>query len=205
MKKIFVTSIVLGLFVLFTNNAFALLVYGQDIIAAPASVYNDAPGAENNHQQGFNEMQNVVLEFDIDVDEGIITAGTVVNSHMIFLNTPETDIVTTDPDVQWIFDGIILGVMSDNYGVMEAATNSILGAPGTLYPGSFNDRGLELTGVNNPDSYTVSGNSIIITMSVNEPGDWIRVITAPVPVPGSFLLLGSAMIGFAGFRRLKFS
>ena len=55
-------------------------------------------------------------------------------------------------EVEWVFDGLILGIMSDRRGEMEAASSFELGAPGTNYtvrsPGSgpaapFNARGLE--------------------------------------------------------------
>ena len=66
------------------GSAHALLLTGQDIIAAPASTADDSPGAENTHQQGFNEMQNVYLTGDLAVDGGNILADTWVSSHMIF-------------------------------------------------------------------------------------------------------------------------
>ena len=82
----------------------------QRIIPAPPSVVDDKPGAENTYQQGFNEVQNFTLPRDISVNSGsYIPAGTVVNSHMIFLNTNGTRRVD-DINVEWVFDGKILGV-----------------------------------------------------------------------------------------------
>ncbi|MBK7929710.1 MAG: hypothetical protein IPJ98_20185 [Bryobacterales bacterium] len=59
------------------------------IIAAPASVVDDAPGATNCAQQGFDEQQGLLLAANLDTDawHKQHLAGTVVNSHMIFLNT----------------------------------------------------------------------------------------------------------------------
>ena len=62
----------------------------QDIIAAPQFAIDDNPGAENYHMQAFDEAQDVILPRDIEVDDGFLTAGTAVSSHMIFLNTPGT-------------------------------------------------------------------------------------------------------------------
>lgn len=148
-----------------------------DIIAAPASVIDDAPGAENDHQQAFTESTSVTLPSDVAVDGGTIAAGTVVDSHMIFLNTPDSGL--TFDEQNWSFDGPIIGVMSDQPGALEVASSGILGSTTTIYPAApFGARGLE-TGPNNffKDSYTFNGSSINVRMFVIEPGDWIRVVT----------------------------
>ena len=182
-------------------RAEAILIGGQDIIAAPVSVVDDHPGATNDHQQAFNERQNVTLGAAITVDGGTIAAGTMVDSHMIFLNTCGTTGVT-DPGVLWTFDGTILGVMSDVGGLLEAATNSILGASGTTYPGSFDNRGLE-----GNDGYNVAGNQITVNMHVTEPGDWIRVVTASrdpvIPEPMTLGLVGLGLAGLLARRKKR--
>lgn len=162
----------------FFNVVFAEIILGQDIILPPTSVIDDPPGAVNNHQQAFNEMQDVNLPVNVVIDGGFIAAGAIVDSHMIFLNTEGTDIVS-DKGVVWTFDGNIIGVMSDQGGTFEAATSAILGAPDTTYPGPFPARGLELGPGVNSDSYSVTANQIEVDMTVSEPGDWIRVITDP--------------------------
>jgi hypothetical protein len=149
----------------------AAVVGGPDIIAAPGSIIDDPPGATNDHQQAFEEAQGVVLSADLAVDGGSIPAGTVVNSHMIFLNTLTGS--ASDRGVLWTFDGPILGVMSDPMGSFEVDSSAFLGAPGTIYPlAAFPARGME-----GADSYVVDGNQITVSMGVSEPGDWIRVIT----------------------------
>lgn len=161
------------------------LIDGPDIIAAPADVRDDAPGAENDHQQAFNEQQNIVLTSAVDIDGGgSIAAGTLVSSHMIFLNTAGS-VFAEDLDVTWTFSDEVLGVMSNTAGTREADSSGQLGADGTIYPSAFSLRGLESN-----DGYTIVGNTIMVSMSVTEPGDWIRVVTAPTP--------GSALLGLIG-------
>lgn len=174
------------------------------IILAPANVNDDA--AYNTAQQGFNERQGVILANTLAVNGGSIAAGTVVDSHMIFLNTgPGNNTQLAEHfNVLWTFSGAILGVMSNGNGSLEVMSSSILGAVGTLYPTSpFNARGLE---GNDPscrnDCYSFTANQLKLTMRVTEPGDWIRVITASrVPEPGALALMLAAMLGFHGVRK----
>jgi hypothetical protein len=186
-----------------TSQAKAALTDGPDIIPAPDSVIDDSPGATNDHEQGFNEKQGVLLAAPLEVDDGVfIPAGTWVNSHMIFLNT-DGDTAASDVGVVWTFDGPVLGVMSKNNGSLEVASSPILGAAGTTYPAApFQARGLEAG-----DGYSVSGNTITVSMNVTEPGDWIRVVTAPTievgidikpgSFPNSFNINGNGVIPVA--------
>ncbi len=195
------TLVLIGAFFM-TTEAQALLIGGPDIISAPAFAIDDSPGAENSHQQAFNEIQGYILLADLSVDGGTILTGTTLDSHMIFLNTPGTS-RTMDWSVDWTFDGDILGVMSDGWGALEVASSSFLGALDTTYPGTLNGRGME-----GSDSYLVSGNMITVSMLVTEPGDWIRVVTtstAPVPEPSTMILMGSGLFGLVVYniRRRK--
>jgi hypothetical protein len=149
--------------------------------------------------QGFNEKQNVLLEKDLEVDFGkFIAAGTEVNSHMIFLDSVgNTDVSQT---VEWLFDGDILGIMSDAPGLLEANSNSILGAEGTEY-GSFKARGLEGGKKGERGRYTLDGNKLNLKMTVTSPGDWIRVVTKANPtqsVPEPASILGLLAVGAFG-------
>lgn len=185
MKSLFLCVGVSALLVGFAGQAKAVLVSGSDIIPAPTQVLNGA--VTNSAQQAFNERQGVLLLGDLSVDNnaeipngGTVAKGEVVDSHMIFFNiTGNPTTAIPDPNRVWKFDGPILGVMSDQDGALEFASNNLLGAAGTTYPTPpFNPpdgfRGLEVGG---PDGYSVSGSTITVDMNVSQPGDWIRVIT----------------------------
>jgi hypothetical protein len=176
---------------------------GPQIIPAPATVFDNDNTVEG--MVGFNEAQGVTLLINQAFDGGgFIPAGSVVSSHMIFLDPP-TGVGIAHPTVEWIFDAPILGVMSDFNGFLEASSSFDLGAPGTLYfgPGSppFQGRGFEPN-----DTYTIIGNTLLIQLASQDPGDWVRVVTefAPVqdiPEPSAFWLLASGLIGLGLLRR----
>ena len=146
------------------------------IIAAPPQALDSAV-ASATHMLGFDERQNVLLTQDLKVDEGVITKGTRVNSHMILYNLPDEEFGSFAAN-EWIFAGEVIAVMSDTDGTLEAASNKLLGAPGTIYP----TNNLFLRGFEENDGYEGVGTSRLrVWMSVWQPGDWIRVLTRPAP------------------------
>jgi hypothetical protein len=163
--------------------------------------------------QGFDELQNVTLPRDIQTDQGVISAGTVVDSHMIFLNRG-ADLIPEylrQCEQDWTFDGLVLGVMSDKSGTYELASTDILGLPTTVYPTGTSSSGRGLKGnygSGGPnDGYVINGNSLTVAMKVTQPGDWIRVVTSDVrevPEPSSMLLFATGLLGLARLgRKLK--
>jgi hypothetical protein len=181
------------------------------IIAAPPDVLNSA--VTNTGMQGFNEAQGVTTTVAHGVDGGgTIAVGTRVDGHMIFLNS-EGDARLGHLNTVWTFDGIILRVISGDDGLLESASSFERGAPGTNFatgPGAapFPFRGLEsFSGTGAGDGYQIpgGGTQLRVSMLVSNPGDWIRVITSPspVPVPGAAWLFASALgaLGYLGRQR----
>ena len=178
------------------------------IIAAPGDARPS--GAFNTGLQAFDEQQSYTLTSDLAVDGGIVASGQVVSSHMIFLNSGNGTTIAHGAGgngsvVSFSFDGMIVGVMSDRSGFLES-DSQFLGAAGTIYPvDPYGSRGMEMNPlVADPDWYAVAGSTIRLGMSVRVPGDWIRVVTvSAVPLPASFLLMGTALAGLGAISRRR--
>ena len=139
----------------------------------------------------FDEAQGKTLAAPVAVDAvnpgtysvfpsgtATIPAGTVVDSHLVHSDPPAgTAKVQLTGTVT--FPETILGVIGSTSGL--AATDSALGAPGTIYAGTTHWRGLEGKengGSKVPDSVTISADRHTVSFSVRTfVMDEFRVVT----------------------------
>ena len=177
------------------------------IIAPPADVLDDV--VTNTAMQGFNEAQGVTTTVNHGIDGGgFIAAGSLVSSHMIFLNSAGSSLLT-HLNVDWVFDASIIGVMSDSNGTLEAASTFELGNPATNYtatsPGSGPAAPFPARGMEGGDSYSLLNPNVLrVNMIVTEPGDWIRVVTATrVVEPASLAVFGLGLLGLGALVRRR--
>lgn len=169
-------------------------------------ISNNSPGDTSQYLY-FNESQGVTLGAALTTDQGTIAAGSIVDSHMVFLNRDDTNSGTAnlvDLDAEFTFSGRILGTMSDRNGAARMVPSDFLG--GIFTYDNFNARGLETTGTY-ADTFQIGGandTSLFAQFNVTQPGDWMRVVTvSSVPLPAGALLMASGLAGFAAMRRRK--
>ena len=168
----------------------------QFLATPPAIVGND--NQQSNNLFAFNEKANAALLVNITPDFGsALLAGQKFNSHFVFFDP--------DPFAAWhwssvTFDAPILAVLAVT--AKMNASDASFGLPSVTYltPAA---RGLET----NTDRFSVSGNTLSLDWTASDPGDYIRVLTAPVPEPATWamMLLGFGVVGGAMRRRQKVS
>jgi len=200
--------------------------YGSMIVIAGVTELSSAPTSvmppslvSDSTIYGFSEQQGLVLSSAVTAgitstgawiccsgfSPGTIPIGTTVNSYLLYAS-PVTDEdgeffrqfvgeITFSPGEKIL--GIIIGYQN------IAATDGMLGAPGSTYPpASFRLGGLE-----QDDEVAVASNmqAVFVKFNVEVGGDdMIRILTIS-PEPADFVLLGSGLLALALFgRRLRF-
>ncbi len=170
----------------------------------------------NIHQEGLNEKQNYTLTEDLKLNKDVtIKSGVTINSHLVFFNHADgiadnLKYSFADFDVDWVFDSVILGITYDPQSVWEYESR-YLGLDNVDYgyddfydnPNgvkSYSGRGIE----SKRDSYTISGNTLTFNSFVQQPGDYMRIITAtPIPEPTTSLLFGIGALLISGAMRRR--
>ncbi len=152
-----------------------------------------------DYVQGFTELTNVTLANDVtiqlgDGSAGVLSAGTVVNSHLVYFD-PDGTLNWGVSDVNIEFDQTILGLIVNDQEMLN--TNSQLGLNYLNYTPT---RGLQNYGPNGQyDIETFNGSTLNVSLRGVE-GDYFRVLTT-VPTPGSLALIGGAAL--IGLRRQR--
>ena len=203
MKK---TICALGaLFALAMNPASAAVVDGMVQQGSGSFVELDAAAGftvgkndfDTKALYAFNETQKFKLTADLNLDSGMIKAGTVVSSHYVFFDPKRYTRQIGYVD----FDGDILGIAS-SFDTLLAT--DVFGSDDVTY------RSVSLRGLESPDTVAVDdtfSNRLNVDWKAGSPGDYVRVFTlaqvAVVPLPASGMLLLGGLAGAAGLRRLS--
>ena len=180
------------------------------VIPTPGTVNNTTP-ANTTTILAFNERDGVVVDTDLAAVTGesfvanpnptniVIGSGTRVDSHLLIFNR-ERGTQQVSATATFSFSRDIIGLILDDDGLN--ATNGTLGAEGTNY-GALD--GLELGPNANSDEFQVDGNELTLNLTVRQPGEWIRVLTAPaaVPVPAAGLVLLGGLGALTVVRRRR--
>ena len=119
-----------------------------------------------------------------------LAAGITVDSFMVVCDSGGRSATCTGSIT---FDTNVLGLIFSTADL--AASDAILGHPGTLYSGTLANRGQEAG-----DSVTLSSDlrTVSFVDTVSSPGDDIRIVTAPeaatVPEPSSVGFVGTCLL-----------
>jgi len=195
-----------------------------------ANFFNDS--GPNPKVHGWDEAQNVVLSKDVFVDintsgvfdrnadlagfnDAKISQGTRVDSHLLYFDPKGSGAVE---NVKFTFSGTILGVIVESdrfYNTKHSNTDYFLSSDflkSTLTPAAnyatthFDNRGLELGSATDSIVVSISGKTVTISdYHASNPGDQIRVLTAAVPEPSTFVIFGvsAALLGMGHMRRRR--
>jgi hypothetical protein len=135
-----------------------------------------------------------------------VAAGTQVDSHLLYFDPLNERSVQ---NVTFTFSGTILGVIVESdrfYNAAHGFTDYFVSSdslrnpltPAANYPTShFNNRGLEMGNPNDSLSVSISGDTVtVVEFDASNPGDQVRVLTASVPEPSTFVAFGVPLLLF---------
>jgi len=162
----------------------------------------------------WDEVQNLTLTAPLRVDrvfdetasfisdagngDFYIAAGTVISSHYLQWDPGNGSSSSVQATIK--LDSQVFAFITATQNLFDS--DAALGLPGLDY-NDFGLRGLEAG-----DTTLFNGPNTDIDWTASSPGDWTRLITAyspgaEVPIPASFLLFGSGLLGFFGIARRK--
>ncbi|HQT00236.1 PEP-CTERM sorting domain-containing protein [Acidovorax sp.] len=165
------------------------IVGGTNFVDISGSEPAVNPGFESTLAFGWNEATGVSLGSllaSVDTITGALDGDTLINSHMIGFDPEERSAI----EATVTFDSEILGVIWVTDSL--SATDALLGLPTITYL----DNPPFYLGFESPfDMFSVSGNTLTFRAGANKPGDFLRVITAAVPEPSTYAMMGLGLFG----------
>lgn len=177
-----------------------------ELVAAPASLVEGELESSTDIRLIW-EQQDLVLTDDLLVNlsqpgsydrytfnstPAVISAGTRVSSYLLHFDPIDFTLATLSGSVT--FNSPILGVIVQNPALN--ASDPILGAPGTTYPGWSPLSGSDLLWL------TLTMDSISVSLAADYQVDQVRIITRVPDFSNTALLMGYALLGLGGTRRL---
>ncbi len=192
----------LGAAALFSAPASAAIVSGA---LTGGSAFNNGGSFQeftpttvgNNNQQSNNLFafteNEAALSSGLTPDFGsVLIAGRRYQSHFVFFDPGPTR--TAEGSVT--FNRDILAVLASDANMN--ASDADFGLAGVTYLTPT------LRGLEGPDSFSVTGNTISIDFRASDPGDYIRVLTGvPEPTTWAMLIFGFGAVGGAMRRGKK--
>lgn len=163
-----------------SQAAHATIVSGTNFTNLTGSEPLSTPSVGDPLGFGWDELTGVTLGSlfsAVDTNYGV-SATTLVNSHWIGYDP----LVAATLSFTVTFDQPILGVIWTTYSL--DATEAALGLPTVTY---YTPKYLGLEPI---DGFTVSGNTLTFTAYANIPGDFMRVLTSPIPEPSVYPMMG---------------
>jgi len=201
------------------SNSFAAIVGGTVTMGGGSFVELTVPFTESDPDNtvgfdnfndddlyAFNENQNVLLLADLNVDNlanglggetlgGTLSAGIFVSSHYVFFD-PAGFFPLTSQEGTVTFDSPILAILTSTGNLNS--TDVLLGDASVNYVTSF------LRGLEGDDVVSITGlTTISVNWDASFPGDYVRVLTAAVPEPSTFLLAALSLLSMGCHRRKR--
>jgi len=201
-----------GVFLCASGASADLVAFGGDVTVLDSPPGSVAEGALESDNQifCFREKNNYVLTEDVavsiaqpgsysrkrDLTPGTVLAGSVVDSWLLHFD-PETNSKNQSYEGFLTFDGPVWGIIVCWKDLN--ASNTVLGASETIYTSKRGD-GLENNG---RDSLTWDAltNTVSFSGRASSGIDHIRILTEPLPTPGSLALFSAGCLLFGNRRR----
>jgi hypothetical protein len=171
-----VTIVILLLFIATSTFAGVTNTVNVDFVSAPSTLEKHLPQNETTRPIIFEELKNVTLLDDVDG----VPAGTLVNSYMLFWDTPGTTLYDVSGTV--FFDEPILAVLGEiDERELLNSTHSIFGLPTTYYPSDLDQLDRCTSCRDDVLIVDLESNSVYFEWIVGQSLDAVRILTLATP------------------------